>query len=152
MNKKDDSIKDKDWYQFCWNYFVLMSNQRMQLLHFYLSIELVLFGGVFALLTLKDRIIWAEYAVSILITLITILFKGLDLRSKTMIHKCEHIMEEIEIAYQSKLVAPGLIQHVNEWDNEAVFKMTYSKWLDSQFFVIGITGIVLLLLLYYKVV
>ena len=152
MNKKDDSIKNKDWYQFSWNYFVLMSNQRMQLLHFYMSIELVLFGGVFALLTLKNRIIWAEYVVSIMITLITVLFKGLDFRSKTMIHKCEHIMEEIEIAYQSKLVAPGLIQHVNEWDNEAVFKMTYSKWLDCQFFLIGIIGIVLLLLLYYKVI
>ena len=148
MAKIDKTITDKEWYQMYWNYFELMSQQRLKMLNYYISIEIVLFGGMFTLLQLKTRMLWAEYIVSFAISFMSLMFAGIDFRNKTVIHKCEELLSWMESWYNNDRVVPGLIDYVNKWDEDSIFRMTYSKWFFIQFLLIGITGIVFAWMLY----
>ena len=53
-------MDDKDWLDFYWKYFELHSSQRMQMINFYITVTIVLYGGLFALMQLTPRIPTAE--------------------------------------------------------------------------------------------
>lgn len=143
------TMTDKEWYQIYWNYFLLMSTQRMQMVHFYITIEVVLIGGFFALLQLEQRQPWVEYAATIAIAFISITFFGLDRRSKIMIHYCEDLMKKMEENYPNyKGMHP--IHYINDAAN-GEFQMTYSKWFLVQYVVIGGFGVVCCFLLMLKI-
>ena len=84
--EKDDSITNKDWLDLSWNYFSLLSGQRMGMVDFYIVIEAALIGALFVLLTLEERMMWAECTVAVAITFISVTFFILDCRTKAMIH------------------------------------------------------------------
>ena len=149
--KADDSMNDKEWFQIYWNYFALMSGQRIQMINFYITIVVVLFGGFFTLISFDNRIHWAEYSVSLAIIFMSLTFFGIDYRTKTMIHKCEDLMVNIEKRY-SDVFGIGPIQYINEWKPNEKIHMTYSKWFSLQFAVIGATGLMLFLLLFKNII
>lgn len=150
----DGSMNDKEWFQVYWNYFSLMSSQRIQMMNFYITIEVVLVGGFFTLLNLEKRISWAEYITAIAITLISLTFWGLDYRSKQMIHQCEDLMEKMEKCYP-QYTGMHLIRFINgkvniqgkETNTSNQLKITYSKWFLLQFILIGFFGLFCLVLL-----
>lgn len=147
MEKKiyDGTMDNKEWYKVYWDYFSLMSSQRIQMVNFYITIEVALFGGFFFLLKLDYRMRWAEYAVAIAIVFISITFYGLDRRSKTMIHLCEDLMKSMEELYMDTLPEYRIkkllpITYING-AADTLFIMTYSKWFALQFIVIGSFGL-----------
>ena len=151
MKKIDNSMTDKEWYHIYWSYFELMSGQRISMLNFYITIEVVLFGGIFALLQLQNRMKWAECLVALAIVLMSIVFYGIDYRTKTMIHRCEELMTRIEDRYKPYQFGADPIHYINKksniWEH-----MTYSKWFTIQFIAIGGMGMALLIMLYKGII
>lgn len=89
-------MSEKDWYTTSWDYFSLLSGQRMKMIEFYITIEQALFAAFITLICLEQRLCWAEVTASILVSIISIVFCGLDYRTKSMIHACEENRETIE--------------------------------------------------------
>lgn len=89
-------MDDKDWLNFYWKYFELHSSQRMQMINFYITVAIVLYGGLFALMQLTPRIPTAEYFVAFFIVLVTVCFRMLDHRTSELIHCCEERLKVLE--------------------------------------------------------
>lgn len=159
MKKIDNTMTDKEWFNIYWNYFELMSNQRISMLNFYISIEIVLFGGLFTLLLLNSRMRWAEYLVSIAIVFMSIVFYGIDYRTKMMIHKCEKLMTNLEDKYKPFQFGADPIHYINSveengertpWHKDmvlSILNMSYSKWFNLIFLIIGFIGFALTIML-----
>lgn len=147
--QEDNSIDKKTALEFYWKYFELHSNQRMQMINFYITVEVVIFGALFTLITRKTRIPLAEYITSSAITFISIIFWGIDYRTKSLIHCCEDCIKKLEEEYLGKFGEELLIIRQSEIKTNRM-KMryfTYSNLLGFQFAVIGIIGIICLVCL-----
>lgn len=94
-------METKDVLDFYWKYFDLHSRQRMQMMGFYITIEVALIGGFFVLLNQADPVIWAEYCVLIAIGLMSVVFCLLDMRTRDLIHGCEECIEKFEKIYMA---------------------------------------------------
>ena len=93
---------NENLYTTAWNYFSLLSGQRMQMFEFFITLEVFLSGAFITLISLKNRLDWAETVVAGLVSLIAILFGLLDHRTKTMIHCCEETMIQFETQINQK--------------------------------------------------
>lgn len=135
-------MNEKDWYSTSWDYFALLSEQRMKMIEFFITIELALVAAFMTLVCLDQRLCWAEVTVSALISIVSIVFCGLDHRTKTMIHACEENMEKIE-----GRITKGPITKVNNYKSGRI-NITYTKWLRflyGLFFAMGVVGVALVL-------
>ena len=137
-------MTEAQWYSGSWNYFSLLSGQRMQMLQYFISLEVFLCGSFITLVSLDTRLLWAEITASSLITLMAVIFRGLDHRTKTMLHECEKAMCKIEESDSSD-AAINPITSVNSCRKA---KLTYTKWiivLQGLFFLAGIASLLLVL-------
>lgn len=145
---KDGSMTDKDWVELSWNYFSLLSGQRMGMVDFYIAIEVALIGALFILLTLETRITWAECTVAIAVTFISGMFFALDWRTKSMIHCCEEIIKDIEKKYYPDDERIKLPFHYIDYKTEKMcVRITYSRVFLIQYVVIGFLGLICLVLI-----
>ncbi len=150
---KEKSITDKDWLELSWNYFSLLSGQRMGMINFYIIIEVALIGALFTMIGKSARIPWAECIICVAITLISVAFYLLDYRTKTMIHSCEKIMSEMEGKYcPSKPDINLPFHHIEQTTNSARIRITYSKVFKILFFLIGVFGLICFYLLLHGVI
>ncbi|MBQ6160574.1 MAG: hypothetical protein IJK24_06495 [Oscillospiraceae bacterium] len=143
-NEKRALMTEAQWYSGSWNYFSLLSGQRMQMLQYFISLEVFLCGSFITLVSLDTRLLWAEITASSLITLMAVIFRGLDHRTKTMLHECEKAMCKIEESDSSD-AAINPITSVNSCRKA---KLTYTKWiivLQGLFFLAGIASLLLVL-------
>lgn len=145
--QEDNSIDKKTALEFYWKYFELHSSQRMQMINFYITVEVVIFGALFTLITRKTRIPLAEYITSSAITFISIIFWGIDYRTKSLIHCCEDCIKKLEEEYLGKFGEELLIIRQSEIKTNRMKLrcFTYSNLLGFQFAVIGIIGIICLI-------
>ena len=107
------------------------------------------FGVLFTLITRKTRIPLAEYITSSAITFISIIFWGIDYRTKSLIHCCEDCIKKLEEEYLGKFGEELLIIRQSELKTNRMRMgyFTYSKLLGLQFLMIGIVGILCVVLL-----
>lgn len=144
----DKSITDKDWLELSWNYFSLLSGQRMGMIDFYIVVEVALIGALFTMMGSDTRILWAECTVCAAIALSSLAFFLLDYRTKTMIHCCEKIMSDIEEKYAPDKHKIRLPFHYIEHKTDKVkIRITYSVIFRFLFFLIGGFGVVCFILL-----
>lgn len=148
---KDESMTNKDWLDLSWNYFSLLSGQRMGMVDFYIVIEMALVGALFALMALENRMLWAECTVAAAITFFSVNFFILDCRTKAMIHCCEEVIKDIEAMHYPKKDKHDKIRlpfHLVDYKTEKMrVRVTYSKVFLVLYFAMGILGMVCLLLL-----
>lgn len=149
---QNGSLTDKDWLDLSWNYFSLLSGQRMSMIDFYIVIEVALIGALFALLGEESRILWAERTVAFAVFFISVIFYCLDKRTKDMIHSCEDAILNIEDAYKAemntvKLPFTSIKTMTEPMDQKKKRKLTYSGVFRIQFFVIGAFGLACFILL-----
>lgn len=145
---KGQSVSDKDWLELSWNYFSLLSGQRMGMIDFYIVVEVALIGSFFTMIGGNTRILWAECTVCAAIALISLVFYLLDYRNKTMIHCCEKIMSDIEEKYALDKHDIKLPFHYIERKTEkAKIRITYSVIFRFLFLLIGVFGVVCFVLL-----
>ena len=137
------------WYSACWDYFSLLSEQRMKMLEYFITIELFLSGSLITLICLKERLKWAEIAVSGLILLMAIVFMLLDNRTRNMIHECEEAMVAIKDIDVNNDEYTGLnpISRVNK-NRKTIF--TYTKLIRFLQIVFAVLGVVCIFLIYYN--
>lgn len=141
-------ITDKEWLDLSWNYYSLLSGQRMGMIDFYIVIEVALIGALFTMMGIETRILWAECTVCAAIALSSLAFFLLDYRTKTMIHCCEKIMSDIEEKYAPDKHKIKLPFHFIERKTEkAKIRITYSVIFRFLFFLIGGFGVVCFILL-----
>ena len=142
--EKDESINASKLLEVTYQYFEQHLNQRLQMLNYFITIEIVLFGAFFASLELTN--VGARYVASIAIIFMAILFRGLDYRTRDIIHGCEKVLMEIEDKYEDKYSNDNKVIHYLDNMTERKRAFTYSTWFDFQFMVIGLSGILLLFL------
>ena len=98
----ENQPNNENLYTTAWNYFSLLSGQRMQMFEFFITLEVFLSGAFITLISLNNRLGWAETVVAGLVSLIAIVFGLLDHRTKTMIHCCEGTMIQFETQINQK--------------------------------------------------
>lgn len=123
-------MKDEDLLDFYWKYFELHSSQRMQMLNFYITVTIVLYGGLFTLMQLTPRIPTVEYFVAFFIILVTVCFRMLDHRTSELIHCCEERIKVLENSLQEEK------QLIHK--SEAVLKYSTSYSAAFNFLTVGI--------------
>lgn len=144
----DKYITDKDWLELSWNYFSLLSGQRMGMIDFYIVVEVALIGALFTMMGSDARILWAECTVCVAIAVTSLAFFLLDYRTKTMIHCCEKIMSDIEEKYapdKHKIKLP--FHYIERKTEKAKICITYSVIFRFLFLLIGGFGLVCFVLL-----
>ena len=95
--EKKVEMDSKTLLDFYWKYFDLHSRQRMQMINFYITVVIVLYGGLFALLQLEKRLAFAEYFVAGFMIVISFCFHKLDRRNSALIHCCEERIKALEM-------------------------------------------------------
>lgn len=135
-------MKDEQLLDYYWKYFELHSNQRMQMVNFYITIEVVLIGALFALIGLDNRMQWAEKTVSIAIAACSLTFYLLDARTKFLIKQSESCMKSIEDrfdgTYDEKF---KLLNTIDNKTKGVVLRNTYSRVFFFVYLVIGLFGL-----------
>lgn len=146
--KRDNTMTDKEWVTFSWNYFQLLSNQRMQMINFYITIEVVLVGALFTVLNLDAPKIWMSEAVALAIFFVSIIFAALDYRTKTMIHSCENSIKKIESMYDNYETTVLPFTNIDKNSPNSNYSLTYGKIFLFQFCVIALFGFILFFLIF----
>ena len=70
-------MNDEDLLNYYWKYFELHSKQRIQMINFYITVTVVLYGGLFALIQLDSRLPIAEFFIPFSLCLFPFAFLGL---------------------------------------------------------------------------
>ena len=134
------SLSGENMYTTAWNYFSLLSGQRMQMFEFFITLEVFLCGAFITLISLPARLDWAENVVAGLVSLIAVVFGFLDHRTKTMIHCCEETMVQFENQFEK----PEKYCPISSVNACRKAKLTYTKlirFLQIIFFLLGCSGL-----------
>lgn len=136
-------MNDEKLLDYYWKFFELHSNQRIQMVNFYITVEVVLIGAFFAIFGLENRLLWAENTVSFAITTCSLVFYLLDRRTKFLIKKSEACIQSIE----NRLLAPynddkyKLLKTIEDNTKGVIFRNTYSRVFTVVYLLIGLFGI-----------
>ena len=115
----------------------------MQMINFYITVEEVMIGGLFTLINFDERIRFAELFLSLAISFVSLIFGGLDIRTKSLIHWCEDCMEALEMRYKDVFDQKFLLMNQSADKTKKNHVVTYSIWFNLQFWVIGIFGLIM---------
>lgn len=150
-NENPQPLSDKEMLDYYVKIYEMLSDQRMQTVNFYITIVIGLFGGLFVLLKLSHPIQWAECAVSAMITLISITFYGLDMRTRMLLRNCRRCIKVIESRFRYGAEAQLMTLSENIVHGLKI-KWSYSNCLSFQFLIIGISGLILLILSIFNLI
>lgn len=141
MDTHQKVIDDKDWLDLYWKHFHLHSDQRMKMVQFYLSLIVVLFGALFTLHSLDNRIVIAEVITCIGIGFVSLVFALLDYRTSLLIKDAEDAIKKMETAaFQSREdVSLGLFSYSEQNDQRRIY-ISYSKCIRFSEILISILG------------
>lgn len=139
-------MNDKDMLDYYWEYFKMHSSQRMQIISFFISIEIVLIGGLFYLLSLTQSMKWAEVCTCIAIILIDGVFWGLESRTRELIHFSEECIKSIEERFPDEYSDSfRIFQSVERKTSLKRIRTSYAFWLRIPFITILSFGIIALI-------
>lgn len=96
-------MKKKDFADVVWKYFELHSNQRIQMMNFYLVVISLFFTGLITLMNTEKDMKVFESGICIAIIFVTWIFYNLDKRTKYMIKRCENAIKKLEMEYTQTL-------------------------------------------------
>lgn len=139
MNDRIDYGKMIDYY---WNCFQLHSTQRMQMINYYITIEIVLIGAYFTLEYNNASLTWPQRIVSIAIIFFSLVFYLLDRRTVYFIKESESHLILIEDLFKEE--SYKLLKNINYNHNGSSFCISYSKIFFCVFIVIALFGIITL--------
>ncbi len=148
MNINDKSITDSVLLSQYWAYFQLQSSQRMQMINFYITIEIVLIGACFTVASLDSISHWMACVVPLFISFTSLAFYGLDRRTRKLLHWCNECILNIENKYKSIYNDDELLMTYSlSKRNTAFFNGTYTMWFDLFYIVIGLFGLISFLII-----
>lgn len=142
-------MEKKDFVETLWKYFELHSNQRMQMMNFYIILESLFFTGLFALFTADKEMKILESCVCFAIIFFSWIFYGFDKRTRDMIHNCEESIKCIENEYRGKFGLKIMVftteeEMTNEKRHDSKIMFTYTTLLIIEYWVFSIAATVIL--------
>ena len=150
--KSKEPLDDKTLLDFYWKYFDLHSRQRMQMINFYITVTVVLYGGLFALLQLEHRVPIAEYFIAGFMILISYCFRRLDRRTSELIHGCEDRIKVLESGLDPNLRLIENSEKLTANDSGTAKSRTYSSTFSILTFFVSASGVAYILLRLNEVV
>ena len=99
-------MEEKNFYSLAWNYFQQHANQRIELINFYIVLEVFLFTGMYTVAISENADVDIKRVVCIIIGIASIcfsfIFYNLDCRTKGMIKNSERILKAFEAKYSAQ--------------------------------------------------
>lgn len=99
----EKKMKEKDFIEILWKYFERHSQQRMEMLNFYLVAESLFVAGYIELCNTEYDFKIYRAGIGVAIIVFSITFFLFDQRTKEMIHKCEEGFLSIENKYSREI-------------------------------------------------
>lgn len=141
MDTQKKALDYKDWLDLYWKYFQLHADQRMKMVQFYLSVIVVLFGALFTLHSMENRIAIAEIVTCIGIGVISGIFALLDHRTSLLIKDAENVIKRMEaITFQTREDELLKLFSSSEQNDLGRIYVSYSKCIRVSEIIISITG------------
>lgn len=119
-------MKKKDFADILWKYFELHSNQRIQMMNFYLVAISLFFTGLITLMSSEKDMEVYEIGICIAIIFVTWIFYNLDKRTKLMIKRCEDSIKSLEAEKMKKFGSKIMIFTIDEEKKEIERELSYS--------------------------
>lgn len=139
------NMNEKDFYDNLWNYFVLHSNQRIQLINFYIILETFLFAGLFTLITSENDTTIFCILVSLASLFFSFLFLNLDVRTKQMIKICEDSIKKLESKHKQQYGEDVMI-----FSKEEI--ITFNRKIHHFYFPLSYTNSFFLLFIFFSII
>lgn len=141
MDTQKRALEYKDWLDLYWKHFQLHSDQRIKMIQFYLSLIVVLFGALFTLHFMENRIMPAEIAICIGIGLVSLFFAFLDHRTSLLIKDAEDVIKKMEaLSFQDgEDISLRLFTYSEHNDLNRIY-VSYSKCIRFAETMISILG------------
>lgn len=150
MSIKDKTITDSVLLEQYWSYYQMQSSQRIQLINFYITIEIVLIGAYFTIISIDNSIQWIECAVTLFIAFTSAAFYGLDKRTRKLMYWCNECIMKLEKKYSDVYNDDELLLTYSlSKRNDHFFNGTYTMWFDLFYLVIGTFGMVRFLSIWF---
>lgn len=140
-------MREKDFVELLWKYFELHSNQRMQMMNFYLIVESLFITGLIAMVNAKKDLTIYEIGTCIAIIFFSWVFHKFDMRTRNMIKNCEEAIKSIERKYESTFGVEIMVFIQEESKTRLSKELTYTKLMNIQFVFFVIIALVSLMII-----
>lgn len=139
-------MEKKDFADTLWKYFELHSNQRIQMMNFYLISITLFFTGLITLMNSNKEMKIYETGICVAIIFVTWIFYNLDKRTKYMIKRCENAIKSLEIAYTQDFGSEIMIFTIDE-NEKGAKELSYSDLFFLLYLFIVILAVLCLILI-----
>ena len=121
------------------------------MIDFYISIQIVLIGAFFAMTMSEKTIEWARYLDAASIFIVTVVFYGLDKRTRHLIRQVGSSLENLEKDCLTSHGVPelALISKLSKKPSDPL-NLPYKAWIYCLYLLVGIMGIVFIVLIAFK--
>ena len=119
-------MKKKDFADILWKYFELHSNQRIQMMNFYLVAISLFFTGLITLMSSEKDMEVYEIGICTAIIFVTWIFYNLDKRTKLMIKRCEDAIKSLEADKMKDFGSEIMIFTIDAKKKEIEKELSYS--------------------------
>ncbi len=148
----DDHVELKDLLAIYWNYYEFHADQRLRILNYFITIEIVLFGAFFTTVQIfaqNQEIYWPCYIVAAAISMIAFISFLLDVRTTNLIHLCRVALRTFEQKYTSTLpIEMQLFSHIKSGN----VHISFSLLVRTCYGFIIASGFILMLMIYTNTV
>lgn len=126
MTHTDDQDKMELALHYATNWFQIHADQRIRLMNFYIFLFAGLVTGLIA--TRKDDLLLVEVLIAGAMIVLTIVFKSLDSRTRSLIHGAEHALSKIEdvLAEATRIDEIKLIKAANNLDGKLSYRQAFN--------------------------
>lgn len=144
-------MEEKSFYSLTWNYFQQHANQRIELINFYIILEVFLFTGMYTVAISEDADANIQRVVCIIIGIASIcfsfIFYNLDCRTKRMIKNSERILKAFEAKYSAQfgdelMVFSSEEQQTNTQRRFTIFPLSYANCFRFLFLFFSGIGVI----------
>lgn len=141
--------------EYAWKYFSLHAEQRLKTFNFYLIFETVVIGSIAPFF--KEKSFSSCLFLSLMVTLISIIFYLLDKRNKTLVKHGEEALKYVEIQLAHPPSSEHGLPHVLQiFTREKALSdrdtpATFSKCFNTVFLIFALLGVVLTAIVIWKV-
>ena len=145
-------MEEKDFNNSLWKYFEIHSNQRMQMMHFYILLESLFITGLVALFSAKKDMKFVETGICVTMIFFSFVFWGFDRRTREMIHNCEDAIKSIESKYSNQSNYKMMIFTEEEVLTRMRKTWSYTKLMKAEYTFFCVLAIIMMLYIWYQTI
>lgn len=144
----NEHVELNDLLVLYWSYYEFHADQRLRILNYFITIEIVLFGAFFTTLQIfaqNQKINWPCYIVAGAISMIAFISLLLDVRTTNLIHLCRVALRTFEQKYTASLpVEMQLFSYIKS----SKVRISFSLLVRTCYGFVIVSGFVLMIMMY----